>query len=70
MEDAKTKLIRQARGKLVDHAIGQEKLTTEQVRDCLLIVGFTPEELDSLPPGSIRCPFTGRTLNDFDSTLP
>jgi hypothetical protein len=63
MEDAKTKLVREARGKLANHAVNQEKLTTEQLRDALLIVGFLPEELDGgLPPGSIVCPYTGKPL--------
>jgi hypothetical protein len=65
MQTAKEKLVRSAKAKLVDHAVGQEKLTTQELRDALLIVGFTPEELDQLPPGSIRCPYTGKALNTW-----
>jgi hypothetical protein len=61
-EDAKEKAIRLAKGKLADHAVNQEPLTRAEIRDCLLIVGFTPEELDHAPPGLIRCPYTGKPL--------
>jgi hypothetical protein len=61
-DDPKSVVIRAAKERLVGHVEGVKPLSEREMRDCLLVLGFTPEDLDTLPTGSIRCPYTKEPL--------